>query len=82
MKSPGVELSAAKLILILVWARASYKKTFLKENIFQGYWILVVNCYLAILPLSFFFCVQCANCESSEKKREKMKGCEVHQELL
>ena len=59
MKSPGVELSAAKLILILVWARASYKKT-LKENIFQGYWILVVNCYLAILPLSFFFlCAMC-----------------------
>lgn len=55
MKSPGVELSAAKLILILVWAHASYKKTFLKENIFQGYWVLVGNCYLAILPLNFFF---------------------------
>lgn len=71
MKSPGVELSAAKLILILVWARASYKKTFLKENIFQGYWILVVNCYLAILPLSFFFFVCNVQIVKALRKRGK-----------
>lgn len=97
MKSPGVELSAAKLkglwlnphlgfwflyglmlpTIVQLPLLPNNLKLWLKENIFQGYWVLVGNCYLAILPLwVFFFFAICKLWKlwEKEEKNQRVSG--------